>query len=164
MNNPIRLPFYVKLASVLLAITIIFSILYIGKGVLVPVIMALLFAILLRPVSSFFKRKLRFPNVLASIITVTLFVVLILGILTFISVQISSFSEDWESIEKNISIHIANIQAFLTESFGFDEIEQKKFITNATSESRSSITGMATNFILSFSDTLFNLAMIPIYM
>lgn len=164
MNNFVRLPFYAKLASVLLAITIIFTILYIGKGVLVPLIMALLFAILVRPVSVFFRRKLRFPNALASIITVTLFVVFILGILTFISVQIGNFSDDWETIEKNITIHIANLQNFVQESFGFDETEQKNFITNATSESRSSVTGMATNFILSFSDTLFNLAMIPIYM
>jgi len=164
MNNFIRLPFHTRLASILLAITIIFMILYVGKGVLIPVIMALLFAILIRPISSFFRRRLRFPNALASIISVTLFVVLILGILTFISVQISNFSEDWGSIEKNITLHITNLQNFVQESFGIDEHEQKSLISNATIESRSSLTGMVTNFILSFSDTLFNLAMIPIYM
>lgn len=164
MDSFVRLPFYIRLASVLLIITIIFTILYIGKGVLIPVIMALLFAILVRPISSFFRRKLRFSNVLASIITVILFVFLILGILTFISVQIGNFSDDWETIEKNITIHIANLQNFVQESFGFDETQQKNFLFNATSESRSSLTGMVTNFILSFSDTLFNLTMIPIYM
>jgi len=164
MNNLIRLPFYARLAFVLLTITIILTILYIGKGVLIPVIMALLFAILLRPISSFFKKKLRFPNVMASIITVTLFVVFILGILTFISVQIGNFSEDWETIEENITIHVASLQDFVQESFGFDQDEQKSFVFNATTESKSSLTGMVTNFILSFSDTLFNLAMIPIYM
>lgn len=164
MDSFVRLPFYIRLASVLLIITIIFTILYIGKGVLIPVIMALLFAILVRPISSFFRKKLRFSNVLASIITVILFVFLILGILTFISVQIGNFSDDWETIEKNITIHIANLQNFVQESFGFDETQQKNFLFNATSESRSSLTGMVTNFILSFSDTLFNLTMIPIYM
>src|SRR5690554_243860 len=164
MSNFVRLPFYARLASVLVAISIIFLILYIGKGVLVPVIMALLFAILVRPISSFFRRKLRFPNVVSAIITVTLFVILILGILTFISVQISSFSEDWDTIEKNITIHVANLQNFVQESFGLDEYEQKSFIDNATSGSKSSITSMVTSFLLSFSDTLFNMAMIPIYM
>lgn len=164
MSNFVRLPFYARLASVLVAISIIFLILYIGKGVLIPVIMALLFAILVRPISSFFRRKLRFPNVVSAIITVTLFVILILGILTFISVQISSFSEDWDTIEKNITIHVANLQNFVQESFGLDEYEQKSFIDNATSDSKSSITSMVTSFLLSFSDTLFNMAMIPIYM
>lgn len=164
MSNFVRLPFYARLASVLVAISIIFLILYVGKGVLIPVIMALLFAILVRPISSFFRRKLRFPNVVSAIITVTLFVILILGILTFISVQISSFSEDWDTIEKNITIHVANLQHFVQESFGLDEYEQKSFIDNATSGSKSSITSMVTSFLLSFSDTLFNMAMIPIYM
>lgn len=164
MNDFIRLPFYVRLASVLIAVSIMFIILYIGKGILIPVIMALLFAILLRPISSFFRKKLRFSNVIASIITVVLFVIVILGVLTFISVQIGNFSNDWETIEKNITIHVTNLQNFIQESFGFDEAEQKDFIFNATSESKSSLTGMVTNFLLSFSDTLFNLAMIPIYM
>ena len=164
MNDLIRLPFYVRLASVLIAVSIMFIILYIGKGILIPVIMALLFAILIRPISSFFKNRLRFSNVIASIITVVLFVIVILGVLTFISVQIGDFSNDWETIEKNITIHVTNLQNFIQESFGFDEAEQKDLIFNATSESKSSLTGMVTNFLLSFSDTLFNLAMIPIYM
>ncbi len=164
MNDFIRLPFYVRLASVLIAVSIMFIILYIGKGILIPVIMALLFAILIRPISSFFKNRLRFSNVIASIITVVLFVIVILGVLTFISVQIGNFSNDWETIEKNITIHVTNLQNFIQESFGFDEAEQKDLIFNATSESKSSLTGMVTNFLLSFSDTLFNLAMIPIYM
>ncbi|MFA7446186.1 MAG: AI-2E family transporter, partial [Flavobacteriaceae bacterium] len=130
MNDFVRLPFYVRLASVLLALTLILLILYIGKGVLVPVLVALLFAILVRPIALFFKRKLRFPSIVASIVTVFLFVVLILGVLTFISVQIGNFSEDWETIEQNITIHLANLQNFVQDSFGLDEHDQKSFISN----------------------------------
>jgi predicted PurR-regulated permease PerM len=164
MSNLVRIPFYAKLACVLLSITIIFAILYIGKGIFMPVIMALLFAILMRPISRFLKSKLRFSNILSSIVTVTIFVVVILGILTFISIQIKGFSEDWTTIEKNISIHLSKIQTFLENSFGVNESEQMEFIANTATESKSSITSMATNFLLSFSDTLFNMAMIPIYM
>jgi predicted PurR-regulated permease PerM len=92
-----------------------------------------------------------------------LFVIVILGVLTFISWQVGSFSKDWATIEKNITLHLANLQNFLKETFGFDENEQIEYLTNATSESKSTITGMVTNFILSFSDTIFNLFMIPIY-
>lgn len=164
MNDFIRLPFYARLACVLLSLAIIFVILYIGKGILMPVIMALLFAILVRPIAVFFKRRLRFPHILSSIVTVTLFVIVILGILTFISAQISSFSQDWDTIEKNISIHISNIQSFCRESFGLNEVEQNKIISEATAESKSNMTSMITNFLRSFSDTLFSMAMIPIYM
>ncbi|HUH50514.1 MAG TPA: AI-2E family transporter [Flavobacterium sp.] len=164
MNNFVRLPFYARLASVLLIVAILFAMLYVGKGVIIPVLMALLFAILVRPISVFMQRRLRFPNVLASMVTVLVFVIIILGILTFISWQVGSFSKDWSTIEKNITIHLNSLQDFLKETFGFDESEQMEYLSNATSESKSTLTGMVTNFILSFSDTLFNLFMIPIYM
>lgn len=164
MNNFVRLPFYARLASVLLIVAILFAMLYVGKGVIIPVLMALLFAILVRPISVFMQRRLRFPNVLASMVTVLVFVIIILGILTFISWQVGSFSKDWSTIEKNITIHLNSLQDFLKETFGFDESKQMEYLSNATSESKSTLTGMVTNFILSFSDTLFNLFMIPIYM
>lgn len=164
MNNFVRFPFYVRLASVLLAIAILFMTFYLGKGVIVPVLTALLFAILIRPISVFMERKMRFPNVLASMITVLFFVIVILSILTFISWQVGSFSKDWATIEKNISLHLANLQDFLKQTFGFDKHEQMEYLSNATSQSKSTITSMVTNFILSFSDTVFNLLMIPIYM
>lgn len=163
MSKITTLPLYARVASVLISLSILLGIFYIGKGVVVPVLMALLFAILIRPISVFMQRKMRFSNVLASMVTVLLFVIVILGILTFISWQVGGFSKDWATIEKNITLHLANLQNFLKETFGFDENEQIEYLTNATSESKSTITGMVTNFILSFSDTIFNLFMIPIY-
>lgn len=164
MNNLVRLPFCAKLASVLLSLTLILLLLYVGKGVLVPVLIALLFAILVRPINMFFRRKLRFPSILASLITVTFFVIIVLGVLTFISWQVSSFSKDWATIERNISIHFSNIQGFLRETFNVTETEQIEYLNQTAAESKSKLTSMATNFLLSFSDTIFNMAMIPIYM
>jgi predicted PurR-regulated permease PerM len=163
MSKITTLPLYARVASVLITLAILLGIFYIGKGVIVPVLMALLFAILIRPISVFMQRKMRFSSVLASMVTVLLFVIIILGVLTFISWQIGGFSKDWATIEENITLHLANLQNFLKETFGFDENEQIEYLTNATSESKSTITGMVTNFILSFSDTIFNLFMIPIY-
>ena len=164
MNDFVRLPFYAKLASVLLSLTLILLLLYVGKGVFVPVLIALLFAILVRPINMFFRRKLRFPSIIASIISVTFFVILILGILTFISWQVSSFSKDWTTIERNITIHFSKIQGFLRETFNVTETEQIEYLNQTAAESKSKLTTMATNFLMSFSDTLFNMTLIPIYM
>ncbi|MDO4728772.1 MAG: AI-2E family transporter [Bacteroidota bacterium] len=157
----------IKIAAVLITITITYAALDVFKGILIPLLLALLFAITIRPISVFQKKTLKFPPVLAHIITVVGFVVFILGILTFISWQISSFSKDWETIETNIGIHINNLQNFLYSSFGVNKDQQLEYVNNMTSSSSDfskSIRNMVGNFILSFSDTLFNLAMIPIYM
>jgi len=164
MNNPIQLPLYVRLASVLLVIVMAFTILYLGKSVLFPLITALLFAILVNPISFFLQRKLHFSSLFASIFTIVLFVIFVVAVLMFISIQIGNFSQDWEIIKKNTIIHFDNLQNFLKESYGIDEIKQMEYLSNAKNQSQSSLTRILTNFVLSFSDTLFSLVMIPVYM
>jgi predicted PurR-regulated permease PerM len=49
-----------------------------GKTVIIPILLAFLFAVLLLPMAHFFNTKLRFPHALAVSITVILFVSLII--------------------------------------------------------------------------------------
>src|SRR5690606_2888275 len=60
--------------------------------------------------------------------------------------------------------HFSNIQGFLRETFNVTETEQIEYLNQTAAESKSKLTSMATNFLLSFSDTIFNMAMIPFYM
>ena len=85
MKDTVQFPFYAKLAFVLLSLISIFTILYLGQDIIVPILMSLLFAILLRPIAHFLKAKWHFPHVLAVSCTVVLFVLMVIGILFFIS-------------------------------------------------------------------------------
>lgn len=126
--------------------------------------MAILFSILLRPIMLFLKAKLRFPHILAVIVSVLLFVTLIIGIITFLSWQISDFVSDWDKIQTNIKIHIANIQMYVRDHFNISTKEQEEYINSATSDSLKSGKEMLGSTLMSFTDTLFNLALVPIYM
>ncbi|MDO4228993.1 MAG: AI-2E family transporter [Capnocytophaga sp.] len=159
----ISFPFYARLAITLLGIVLIFLIFYLGKAIIIPIIMALLFAILLRPINLFFYRKCRLPNTISALITIVLFVVLILGILIFISVEISSIASNTEAIERNVKTHWANLQRFVTDFFGISKMEQSEHINMVKEESKSSFTGFITGFLMSFSDIIMSMAMIPIY-
>ena len=72
----INLPFYVKLSFILISLIAITFIIYLAQGIVVPLVMAILFAILLNPVVVLLKRRLKFPHVIASMTTVLLFVIL----------------------------------------------------------------------------------------
>jgi predicted PurR-regulated permease PerM len=78
--------------------------------------MCLLFAILLYPIVQFLKSKLYFPHVLAVMLAVLLFVLFFI-FFVFLSFQISDFAEDFDKIERNINIHIQNIQGFIRDNF-----------------------------------------------
>lgn len=163
MNEILKFPFYARLTFILLGIISTTYILYVGQEILIPIMLAFLFAILLRPIVLFLKTKLHFPHVLAVIITVLLFILVIIGLLTFISLQISDIVSDFNKIETNISIHIHNIQQFIKDNFHISSREQKKYIDDATQDSMQKGKEMIGTTIMSFTDTVLNIILIPIY-
>lgn len=163
MSKTIQLPFYAKLTFILLALISLLFVFYIGQGILVPIIMSFLFAILLYPMVQFLKSKLRFPNVLAVMIAVILFVLFFVGLFVFLSFQISDFTEDYDKIEKNLTIHLANIQDYIRTNFNLSSSEQKEYIDTATEDSMEKGKEIIGTTLMSFTDTLLNLTLIPIY-
>lgn len=162
MPETIKFPFYAKLAFTLISLTLLLGLFYYGRSILVPIAMALLFAILLRPVSVFLKSKLRFPHVIASITAVALFALVVIGIFTFISWQISDIANDWGKIKTNFSIHLSNLQELVRDNFNLSKREQAKLLDSATKDSMPG-TEIVSTTLLSFTDTLLNLILIPIY-
>ncbi|MET0759242.1 MAG: AI-2E family transporter [Flavobacterium sp.] len=163
MNDTLRFPFYAKFAFTLLSLMAIFTILYFGQAIIIPILLSLLFAILLRPVAHFLKSKLRFPHVIAVIFSVFLFILVVIGILTFISWQISDIANDWDTIKNNLSIHFSNIQEMVRENFNLSKGEQKKLIDDATKNSIETGKNIIGSTLMSFTGTLLNLTLIPIY-
>ncbi|TDE07222.1 AI-2E family transporter [Flavobacterium sandaracinum] len=163
MNDILKLPFYAKLALTLLGLISIFFIFYIGQDILVPVMISFLFAILLYPVVQFFKVRIRLPHVLAVMISVILFVLIFIGLFVFLSFQISDFAADFDKIERNISIHIRNIQGFIRDNFHLSSREQKEYIDSATKDSMEKGKEILGTTLLSLTDIVVNLTLIPIY-
>jgi predicted PurR-regulated permease PerM len=163
MKDSIRFPFYAKLAFVLLSLISIFIILYLGQNIIVPILMSLLFAILLRPIAHFLKSKWRFPHVLAVTCTVVLFMLIVIGILFFISWQISAIANDWDAIQTNLSIHFDTIQKFVSSNFNLNNVEQKVLIDNASKNVLESGKNIIGTSLVSVSDVILNLTLIPIY-
>lgn len=153
-------PFYAKLAFSLISLIAIFFILYIGQGILVPLLLAGLFSILLGPIHNFLKFKLRFPTVLASIITVVLFVLFFVGIGFFLSWQIGDMMSDWGKIKRNLGIHLHRLQGMVRDNFNLSEREQNEMINSAATDTGRQIVG---NTLISVSDTLASIILLPIY-
>ena len=163
MNSTIKYPFYIRLSFTLISILSITYIFYIGKDVFIPVLLAFLFSVLLLPIVSFLNSKLRFPNALAVSITVLLFVLFILGILAFISYQISDIASDFEKIGKNINLFINDIQRFIRTNFQVSIWEQRKYIEDVTENSVKKGKESIGTTLLTVTDTLMNITLIPIY-
>jgi len=163
MNEVLKLPFYAKLTVILLGMIAAGFIFYIGKDILIPILMSLLFAILLRPIVNFLNSKLRLPHVLASILSVIFFCLVILGVIWFMSMQISEVVSDVNKIERNLTIHFRNVQQFIKENLHVSQREQQQYINDAAKDSMSKGKELIGSTLLSFTDTLLTMTLIPIY-
>ena len=164
METAQKLPFYAKFAFVLIILIGITVICYTGQSILSPLMLALLFAILLRPVTAFLNEKLRLPNVLASLTAVTLFVLFFAVIFYFISTQLAVMSDEWDKIQANLFKHYNNLQNYIRSTFSISKSEQDQMVTKATSGSMDSGKALMGSTLVSFTDSLMNMILIPIYM
>ena len=157
-----KLPNYAKLAFILLAISLMLALLYVGQHILVPILMSLLFAILLRPVVRFLNIKLKFPHVIAVLIAVILFVMLIAGIVLFVSNQVGAISNDWETIKSNLETHYHNLQKWAKQTLNISYKDQEKYIKQATSntDGQNKIVG---NTISNFTEVMVTVILVPFY-
>lgn len=163
MNGNYKLPFYVKLAFTLISLIALCFIFYVGQNILIPVMMAFLVAIILRPIVACCTDRFRFPHVVAVASAVFLFVLLVLGLFTFISIQVSDIAGDFDKIEKNFMIHLQNLKDYVKDLFNLRTREEQAYVEDATKESMEAGKQMLGTTLLSFTDTLLNIVLIPIY-
>jgi predicted PurR-regulated permease PerM len=90
----LKLPLYVKAVIFLIGFYALFAMLYIGRGIIVPLLFATILAILLQPIVVFFVR-LRINRVLAIIFTLVLTVIMIVAFGGLLVSQAIRFSDSW---------------------------------------------------------------------
>lgn len=162
-QSSIKLPLYAKVSLILMSLCIILTSLYFGKHILIPLLLSLLFAILLRPVVVFFNKNLKFPHVIAVLTAVILFVIFVAGIIFFISWQVADITHDWNKIKHNISVHYEHLQHWIKQRYHLSYNKQEKYIQQVRNESINGNSELMSNTLSSFTDTLLNTVLIPIY-
>jgi len=163
MESPVIHSPYIKLACILISLSLIVLTLYYGQDILFPLFLSLLFAILLRPLVVFFDKKCRLPHVIAVLISVILFVVFIATIIFFISWQISDITDDWNKIKHNLSVHFEHFQRWIKKSYHVSYNKQQNYINHVTVDTWSGEGNYMGKTLSSFTDVIINLILIPIY-
>lgn len=163
MIRTLKFPLYAKFAFILVILIALATIYYYGQTVISPLLLSLLFAILLRPVSAFLNKKLRFPHALATLVTVALFVLFFVVLFYFISIQVADMANDWDKIKANLFEHYKNLQGYVKETFNVSKKDQDKLISSATSNSMSAGKQIIGTTLATFTDSLMSLIVIPIY-
>ncbi len=100
----------IQVSALLVTVFIMTYIMYIGRDIIIPIIFSAFFAILLGPVVVFFENK-KIPRTLAISITMLLALIVVVGLVYFVSLQVALFAESLPDLEKKIeALLIASIQ------------------------------------------------------
>lgn len=135
MKRFLSLPFYVKLACVLISILLLGYLAKIGDTILIPMILGLLFSLLLIPLSNFMERKLHFPRTLAGILSVILFFGALGYGLFLLASQLTLLKEDFPAFKEQIMDGAGKLQSWVSQQFGIQHKEQMEFINKTASKS-----------------------------
>lgn len=133
MQHPVRLPFYVKASLLLVAGYVLISMLSIAQDLLIPLIFAFIIASVLSPAVHFLtQKKLNRPLSIALAMAAAL--LLVAGLIAFISGQASLLSEAWPQLTVKFQEFLDQAIAWVSKYFNVSVGKINAWITKATND------------------------------
>ncbi len=136
------LPFYAKLAFILLAIAALGFFVVEGKEILDPLLFGFLFAILLLPAGNFFEHRFKMPRSVASFTSILLMGLFIYGIIYLVGSQVANLTNDWPQLKQQVSNSAADLQDWIADTFHVNKHSQTAYVRNATNKIMASGTAV----------------------
>ncbi|MCX6234072.1 MAG: AI-2E family transporter [Bacteroidetes bacterium] len=158
----IKLPFYAKAIFLFIGLFALLTVLYIARGIIVPLIFALIIAILLHPVVNFFVR-LRINRVVAIVITLILTFLVIAAFGGFLFAQARRFSESWPMLVDKFTGMLNQAIAWASGYFDIDPQEINEWITKTKGEIINTSSAAIGKTLINVGNGLVILFLVPVY-
>lgn len=123
-------PGYFKYTVTLLGAVLTIYTLTVADSLLIPLSLAMVFALLLYPLCIRFE-KVRIPRSIASVICIVLLIGVIAGIGYMLGVQIGSIQRELPQLSLRVDAKIDQAQGYLKDTFGFNQREQSAYLKDA---------------------------------
>ena len=158
----IELPPYAKVACVLLSLVVIVYGLHSLQGVLIPLVFAILFAVLLFPLAQRLENW-RIPRILAIIMCLILTLAVITGILYAVSLQISSFAEVIPQLIERGNTYMDQLQTYADEQFNIDKNQQVSEVRKYLNQGLAEGGAILTSTLLATTSTLTDIFLVLLF-
>lgn len=146
----------------LVLIGLILTLLIVGKPVLLPLAVAMLFSFLLLPISQKLE-KWRVPRAIAIVLSIIVAIALVAGLVYFFYSQILLFVNDWPELSKQISGKIDTLYQFIHEKFNFTKYEQRNWVNERITSFGASAGSYALGVFTATGSFIATVALLPIF-
>ncbi len=156
------MPVTVRRSIELIGLYVLGTLLYMGSGILTPLLLAFFISLVLLPLLGFFKRK-KIPEVLGIALCILLLFIVIGLIVWFFSMQIANLVSDFPQLEKNVTSHLNNISDWINKKTHFSSDRQLALIKEQSNKLLNYAGGMLSGATASISSIFVLVGLIPIY-
>lgn len=155
-------PFYFRVTILLVGLFALFAMMYIAQGIIVPVIFAIIIAILLQPVVDFFV-KIRVSRVLAILITLALAILVVVAFATFMVSQISRFAESWPILVDKFTLLLNQLSDWTARYFDINPIKIDEWLAKTKGELINSSGAAIGQTLVTVGGAVVIVFLIPLY-
>ncbi len=153
-------PHYHQFSLSLLSLAIITLAIYMGQEILVPLAMAGLLAVVLRPIERWLVDR-GMHKVIAITLAVLLAIIVLTGVGFLLSVQLSDFADDIPKLRENLAELYTKVRRWVRSEYHVSYREQDKYIQKAQAQTMEGLQG--TDAINVITGPLGTLILLPIY-
>lgn len=153
-------PHYHQFSHSLLSLAILATAIYLGQGILIPLALSGLIAVLLRPVENRLTR-LGMHKVIAISLSLLLAIIIVAGMTVVLSMQFSEFTDDIPKIRQNINDFLGKIQQWVKREYNVSYYQQEKYIEKAKAQTIDTLQDPNTLGIIT--GPLGTITLVPIY-
>jgi predicted PurR-regulated permease PerM len=152
-NTPLEILQYTVLVIVLL---------YFGKKLLIPLSYAMLISFILYPVCKWLELK-GFNKGIAIFLSIFSILIFFGAVLYLLLTQVIVFTNEWQILKLKLIESLNQISFFIAERFDLSSEKQILYVKNLINNSGIQAFSLLQTTFYSFSETVFNLILIPVY-
>ncbi len=157
-----KVPFYARASLIIMGFFTLVTMLYIIQDIIVPIIYAIMIAILLVPLVDFFVRK-KMNRVLAITISLTMLGLTVLLGFILLSAQLSAFTESFPKLIDRFSEILNSTVIWVSTHFNISLKKVNLFISDFKTDVLKSSSALIGNTITSVGNTVIVMILIPVY-
>lgn len=126
----LKIPAYLKYTIILFGLVLFFFVLIVGKALLVPLAIAVIFAFLMHPFCNWLSKK-GLHRGIASIISIVVIISFLGVVIYFLSSQLNKIVRDLPKIGNKFDLIIDKAHVFLEETFGLEQQAQNQYFKDS---------------------------------
>jgi predicted PurR-regulated permease PerM len=162
MSSDIKLPFYAKASLVFIGLFAFIGMLFIGKTIIVPVIYAVITAIVLSPIVDYMVKK-GINRVAAIAATLILLILTTILLILLLSSQMMVFSESFPNLAVKFHLFVDQSVAWIADTFNISTRKVNLWVTEKNKEVLKNAGAALSQTLINTGGVLVILVLIPVY-